>query len=243
MKKKKIKILLVDDDHDIIEFLSHTFLMEGYKVQTASNGAEAIEKAKKEIPDVIVMDVKMPKMDGMEAVAILRKLPEFEHVMITFLTASNEDYLQVAGYNVGADDYIAKPIRPKLLVTKIKALLRRKENTFEPYNDTVTLGGFDIHADENRIAKEGCNIYLAKREFDLFCLLASNPGKVFKRAEILDRVWTNETVGRRTIDVHILKLREKVGSDYFRSIIGVGYKFEFPLISKVLVSILSLCSI
>lgn len=228
MKKKKIKILLVDDDIDIIEILSYTFLQEGYRVVTASNGVEAVEKAKRELPDLIIMDIMMPKMDGMEAVAALRKLPHLDNMMIAFLSAASEDYLKVAGYNAGADDYITKPIKPKLLLSKIKALLRRQDNL--PYDemDFHAIAGFEIYSDEYKIVRNGREICLARKEFELFCLLASNPGHVYKRAKILEKVWINEVVGRRTIDVHILKLREKIGAEYFKSITGIGYKFEMP---------------
>lgn len=226
MKKKKIKILIADDDKDIIEILSYTFLQEGYRIVTASNGVEAIEKAKKELPDLIIIDIMMPRMDGMEAVSALRNLPDLDHVVIAFLSAASDDYLQVAGYNAGADDYITKPIKPKLLLSKIKALLRRQQILPFDTNHSNNIAGFEIFSDEYRIIRENRDIFLAKKEFELFCLLASNPGKVFKRTEILEKVWNNEGVGRRTIDVHILKLREKIGTDFFKSITGVGYKFE-----------------
>jgi two-component system alkaline phosphatase synthesis response regulator PhoP len=172
------------------------------------------------------MDVMMPEMDGIEACGNIRKIPELKDVIITFLTARSEDYSQVAGFDAGADDYIAKPIKPKLLVSKVKALLRRlKDNT--PSSETINVGGIEINREEYKIVMEDKEIVLPRKEFELFYLLASKPGKVFKREEILDKVWGNEViVGGRTIDVHIRKLREKISEDYFKTIKGVGYKFE-----------------
>ena len=172
------------------------------------------------------MDVMMPEMDGMEACEHIRKIPELNSVIITFLTARSEDYSQVAGFDAGADDYITKPIKPKLLVSKVKALLRRlKEETHN--SETLNVGGIEINREEYKIIKDNIEIALPRKEFELFYLLASKPGKVFKRDEILDKVWGNEVVvGGRTIDVHIRKLREKIGEDLFKTIKGVGYKFE-----------------
>lgn len=226
MKKKDIKILLVDDELDILEIVGYNLLQEGYQVITAVNGKEAVLKAKKELPNLIIMDVMMPEMDGMEACELIRKIPELNNVIITFLTARNEDYSQVAGFDAGADDYIAKPIKPKLLVSKVKALLRRLKET-EPNSETLNVGGIEINREEYKIIKDEIEIILPRKEFELFYLLASKPGKVFKREEILDKVWGNEViVGGRTIDVHIRKLREKIGEDLFKTIKGVGYKFE-----------------
>jgi len=226
MKKKNIKILLVDDEADILEIVGYNLTQEGYQVSTATNGREAVSKAKKEIPHLIIMDVMMPEMDGMEACENIRKIPELSNVIITFLTARSEDYSQVAGFDAGADDYITKPIKPKLLVSKVKALLRRLKET-EQNSETLNVGGIEINREEYKIIKEGIEIVLPRKEFELFYLLASKPGKVFKREEILDKVWGNDViVGGRTIDVHIRKLREKIGDDYFKTIKGVGYKFE-----------------
>jgi two-component system alkaline phosphatase synthesis response regulator PhoP len=173
------------------------------------------------------MDVMMPEMDGMEACENIRKIPELSNVIITFLTARNEDYSQVAGLEAGADDYIAKTIKPKLLVSKVKALLRRFKDDSQQDVDTLTVRGIEINREEYKIIKEGVEIILPRKEFELFYLLASKPGKVFKREEILDKVWGNEVVvGGRTIDVHIRKLREKIGEDLFKTIKGVGYKIE-----------------
>jgi two-component system alkaline phosphatase synthesis response regulator PhoP len=227
MKKKDIKILLVDDEQDILEIVGYNLAQEGYQIVTASNGKEAIVKAKKELPHLIIMDVMMPEMDGMEACENIRKIPELNHVIITFLTARSEDYSQVAGFDAGADDYIAKPIKPKLLVSKVKALLRRLKEEESKGSETLNVGEIEINREEYKIIKDNREIILPRKEFELFYLLASKPGKVFKREEILDKVWGNEViVGGRTIDVHIRKLREKIGDDFFKTIKGVGYKFE-----------------
>lgn len=229
MKKKDIKILLVDDEQDILEIVEYNLSQEGYQIVTASNGKEAIAKAKKEHPHLIIMDVMMPEMDGMEACENIRKIPELQDTIITFLTARSEDYSQVAGFDAGADDYIAKPIKPKVLVSKVQALLRRLKGV-EGVSSTTTLtvGNIEINREEYKIIKDGEEIILPRKEFELFYLLATKPGKVFTREEILDKVWGNEVVvGGRTIDVHIRKLREKIGDSFFKTIKGVGYKIEF----------------
>jgi two-component system, OmpR family, alkaline phosphatase synthesis response regulator PhoP len=227
MKKKEIKILLVDDEQDILEIVGYNLAQEGYQVVTATNGKEAVTKAKKELPNLIILDVMMPEMDGIEACENIRKIPELENTIITFLTARSEDYSQLAGFDAGADDYIAKPIKPKILVSKVKALLRRLKDKEEAI-DVLNVNGIEINREEYKIIKEGKEIILPRKEFELFYLLASKPGKVFKRDEILDKVWGNEVVvGGRTIDVHIRKLREKIGDDFFKTIKGVGYKIEF----------------
>lgn len=228
MKKKNIKILLVDDETDILEIVGYNLQQEGYQIFTANNGKEAISKAKKELPHLIIMDVMMPEMDGMEACEIIRQTPELRNVIITFLTARNEDYSQMAGFDVGADDYISKPIKPKLLVSRVKALLRRLKETDEsPSSETLRIGNIEINREEYKITKGETEIILPRKEFELFYLLASKPGKVFTREEILDKVWGNDViVGGRTIDVHIRKLREKIGEELFKTIKGVGYKFE-----------------
>jgi two-component system alkaline phosphatase synthesis response regulator PhoP len=182
--------------------------------------------AKKALQHLIIMDVLMPEMDGMVACEMIRQAPELQNVIITFLTARSEDYSQVAGFDVGADDYITKPIKPKLLVSKVKALLRRLKET-ETTSDTLNVGNIEINREEYKIIQGGKEIILPRKEFELFYLLASKPGKVFKREEILDKVWGNEVVvGGRTIDVHIRKLREKIGDELFKTIKGVGYKLE-----------------
>ncbi|WP_396144339.1 response regulator transcription factor [Flavobacterium sp.] len=227
MKKKDIKILLVDDEPDILEIVGYNLSQEGYSIVTATNGKEAIAMAKKEHPQLIIMDVMMPEMDGMEACENIRKIPELSNTIITFLTARSEDYSQVAGFEAGADDYISKPIKPKLLVSKVKALLRRLKGEETKNLETITVGSIIINREEYKIIKDNVEIVLPRKEFELFYLLASKPGKVFKREEILDKIWGNDViVGGRTIDVHIRKLREKIGDDYFKTTKGVGYKFE-----------------
>jgi two-component system alkaline phosphatase synthesis response regulator PhoP len=227
MKNKNIKILLVDDEQDILEIVGYNLSLEGYQVITASNGKDAIAKAKRELPHLIIMDVMMPEMDGIEACENIRKFPELENTIITFLTARSEDYSQVAGFDAGADDYIAKPIKPKVLISKVKGLLRRlKENETE--STTLSVGDIEISREEYKIVRNNQEIILPRKEFELFYLLATKPGKVFTREEILEKVWGNEVVvGGRTIDVHIRKLREKIGDDFFKTIKGVGYKIEF----------------
>ncbi len=227
MKKKDIKILLVDDEQDILEIVGYNLSQEGYQIVTASNGREAVIKAKKELPHLIIMDVMMPEMDGMEACENIRKVPELQNTIITFLTARSEDYSQVAGFDAGADDYIAKPIKPKVLVSKVKALLRRLKEGNQT-SGVLTVGDIEINREEYKLVSSGKEIILPRKEFELFYLLATKPGKVFTREEILDKVWGNEVVvGGRTIDVHIRKLREKIGDDFFKTIKGVGYKIEF----------------
>jgi two-component system, OmpR family, alkaline phosphatase synthesis response regulator PhoP len=227
MKKKDIKILLVDDEKDILEIVGYNLSQEGYQISTASNGKEAIAKAKKELPQLIILDVMMPEMDGIEACENIRKIPELQNTIITFLTARSEDYSQVAGFDAGADDYIAKPIKPKVLVSKVKALLRRLKDDSKT-TTTLNVGNIEINREEYKIINNGQEIILPRKEFELFYLLATKPGKVFTREEILDKVWGNEVVvGGRTIDVHIRKLREKMGDDFFKTIKGVGYKIEF----------------
>ncbi len=227
MKNSNIKILLVDDEPDILEIVGYNLKNEGYQITTAKNGLEAVEKAKKIKPHLIILDIMMPEMDGMEACEKIRATKGLEHVLITFFTARGEDYSQVAGFNVGADDYITKPIKPKVLLSKIKALLRRvKEDTTAENIKKVEIGGIIIDRDEYVVIKDGKKLALPKKEFELFSLLTSKPGKVFKRDDILDKVWGNEVVvGGRTIDVHIRKLREKIGNQNFKTVKGVGYKF------------------
>lgn len=225
MKKKNITILLVDDEPDILEIVGYNLTAEGYHVITAENGVEAVKIAKKKKPQLIILDVMMPEMDGIEACEQIRKIPELSDTIITFLTARGEDYSQMAGFDAGADDYITKPIKPKVLVSKVNALLRRfREN--ETFDNVVTIGNLVINRDEYKIVNNNEEIILPKKEFELLSLLSSKPGKVFKREEILDTVWGNEVVvGGRTIDVHIRKLREKIGDDSFKTVKGVGYKF------------------
>ncbi len=216
--------MLVDDEPDILEIVRYNLTGEGYHVETAQNGLEAISQAKKLQPQLIILDVMMPKMDGIEACEKIRDIPELSETVITFLTARGEDYSQMAGFEAGADDYITKPIRPKVLVSKVKALLRRfRENEEE---EKIKLGNLTINREEYKIVLGKEEIVLPRKEFELLALLASKPGKVFKREDILDSIWGNEViVGGRTIDVHIRKLREKIGDDKFKTVKGVGYKF------------------
>ena len=223
MNKSEIKILLVDDEPDILEIVGYNLRNEGYQVFTASNGIEAVKSAKKNIPQLILLDIMMPEMDGIEACEKIRKIKSLDNVIISFLTARGEDYSQVAGYEAGADDYITKPIKPKVLVSKVKSLLRRLKSETET---SFKIGDIVIDRDEYVVYKAGKKISLPRKEFELFSLLTSRPGKVFKREVILDTVWGNEVVvGGRTIDVHIRKLREKIGDHHFKTVKGVGYKF------------------
>ena len=225
MKKKDIKILLVDDEPDILEIVGYNLSNEGYQIYTAKDGVEGVKAAKKYKPNLVILDVMMPEMDGIEACEQMRSLPELSNTIITFLTARGEDYSQVAGLEAGADDYIAKPIKPKVLVSKVKALLRRLKDDVTSEN-VVKVGHIVIDRDQYKVIKGKDEIILPRKEFELLSLLASKPNKVFKREDILDRVWGNEVVvGGRTIDVHIRKLREKIGDDSFKTVKGVGYKF------------------
>lgn len=227
MNKSDITILLVDDEPDILEIVGYNLTNEGYNVVTAENGVEALKKAKKHLPQLVILDVMMPEMDGMEACENLRKIPELEKTIITFLSARGEDYSQVAGFNAGADDYITKPIRPKVLISKVQALLRRSNQAVGAEEDTsLKVGKLIINRDEYKVLLNKKELVLPRKEFELLVLLASKPGKVFKREDILYKVWGEEVVvGGRTIDVHIRKLREKIGDDSFKTIKGVGYKF------------------
>lgn len=222
-----IKILLVDDEPDILEFLKYNLLQEDYQVFTAENGVEGIKIAEKENPQLIILDVMMPEVDGVETCHRLRAIPELKNTIITFLSARGEEYSQIAGLEAGADDYIQKPIRPRLLISRVKALLRRLENNanVEDSSNTLQIGVLTIDKERFEVFKSGEKIDLAKKEFDILWLLAQKPGKVFGREEIYRKVWGSDViVGNRTIDVHISKLREKVGSEIIKTIKGIGYK-------------------
>lgn len=233
MNTSDIKILLVDDEPDILEIVGYNLKSEGYQVFTASNGAEGVKTAKKIVPHLILLDIMMPEMDGIEACEKIRKVGSLENVLISFLTARGEDYSQVAGFDAGADDYITKPIKPKILVSKVKSLLRRLKKENQEEETTVKVGDILINRDEYVVFKGEQKITLPRKEFELLSLLTSKPGKVFKRETILDNVWGNEVVvGGRTIDVHIRKLREKIGDDYFKTVKGVGYKFVLEKADK-----------
>ena len=228
----EFKILIVDDEPDILEFLEYNLVREGYEVLTASDGEEALRLAEKEHPDLIILDIMMPRMDGVEVCRQLRSRPEFDNTVIAFLTAREEDYSQIAALDVGGDDYITKPIRPRVFISRVNALMRRSERlkTEEVEADSGILRVGDLVIDPDRVSvlKGDEVIELAKKEFELLYLLVSKPGKVFSREEIFNKVWgTDVIVGNRTIDVHIRKLREKIGDHYIKTIKGIGYKFEF----------------
>ena len=223
MQKEKIKILIVDDEPDILEILKLNLQSEGYKVSTAENGKKALKKADKINPDLIVLDLMMPIMDGIETCERLRLDSRYKNTLIMFLTARAEDYSQIAALDVGADDYINKPVKPRVFLSKIKSLLRRK---LETNNSILKYGDLSIDPEEYKVILSGKEIILPKKEFELLLLLASKPKKIFKREKIMSTVWGYDVVvGDRTIDVHIRKLREKIGEKYFKTIKGVGYKF------------------
>ena len=221
----KQRILLVDDEPDILEFIEYNLVKEGYDVHTAGNGRLGVEMAKNLLPDLVLLDVMMPEMDGMEACAEIREHGPLAQTVVAFLTARGEDYSQIAGFDAGADDYILKPIKPKVLVSRVQALLRRKKNSgYVGGNYDGT--GLMIDPERYVVMHQGQELNLPKKEFELLSLLASQPGKVFSRDKILASVWgTDVVVGDRTIDVHIRKLREKLGDEYFKTVKGVGYKF------------------
>lgn len=226
---KKTTILIVDDEPDIIEILKFNLEKEGFNVETASNGKKGIEKAIETNPDLIVLDIMMPEMDGVEVCRTLRRKADFKDVLIAFLTAREEDYSQIAALDVGGDDYITKPIRPRVLVSRIKALLRRKGRSDGNDSEKIMkFGDLEINRENFAVVKNGVSIDLAKKEFELLSLLSGRPGKVFSREEIFHKIWgTDVIVGNRTIDVHVRKLREKIGEHYIKTMKGIGYKFEF----------------
>lgn len=230
MENNQYKILLVDDEPDILEFLSFNLKKEGFKIFTSNNGREAIKIATENKPHLIILDVMMPDMDGIETCREIRNIESLKNVLITFLTARGEDYSQIAGFDAGADDYITKPIKPRVLVSRVKALLRRYQETdtagFE--SAKIVLGDIVIDRESYIVNLKEKEFHLPKKEFELLALLASKPGKVYSREKILKKVWGDDVVvGDRTIDVHIRKLREKLGDKYIRTVKGVGYKFEF----------------
>ncbi len=223
------KILLVDDDYDILEFISYNLSKEGYQVQTAANGKIALESVSQFQPDLIILDVMMPEMDGIELCEVLRKKPELDQTVIAFLTARGEDYSQIAGFDAGADDYINKPIKPRLLLSRVKALLKRsgKTSSGSLSNSKIkTFGDLIIDRSQYHIQIKGKEISIPRKEFELLDFLTSEPGKLFTREQIYLKVWGNQVVvGDRTIDVHIRKLREVIGNDYIQTVKGMGYKF------------------
>lgn len=217
-------ILIIDDDEDIREIISYNLTKEGYTVIKAKNGEEGIKKAKQNIPNLILLDVMMPEMDGMEVCQILRAEETTKDIKICFLTARSEDYSQIAGFDAGADDYVTKPVKPKVLASRINAILRRKSNANKVEEDNQN--GIVINREKYELLKDGVAIHLPRKEFELLALLASRPGDVFERDVILQTVWGSEiVVGDRTIDVHIRKLREKIGNDSIKTVKGIGYKF------------------
>ena len=227
MDNSEFSILLVDDEDDIVEFLSYNLKKEGYKVFTANNGVKAVEKAKKHKPSLILMDVMMPEMDGITAVKEIRKDETLNDIIIVFLTARGEDYSQIAGFEAGADDYVAKPIKPRVLISRIAATLRRFSAKEQSVDKILVVDGLTIDMERFVIIKNDMEIILPNKEFKMVYLLASAPDKVFSREEIFQRVWGNDViVGDRTIDVHIRKIREKIGLEYVKTIKGVGYKFN-----------------
>ena len=223
---EQYKILLVDDEEDIIEFLSYNLEKEGYQVSTALNGKEAIEKALSFKPHLILMDVMMPVMDGITAVERIRKIPALNNTLIVFLTARGEDYSQIAGFEAGADDYVTKPIKPKILIKRLEAVLRRFQKR-TPANETIQLEGLLIDPTSHMVVKGNEKYNLPKKEFALLYLLTTQPNKVFRRSEIFHEIWGDQVVvGDRTIDVHIRKIRERLGIKNIKTVKGVGYKFE-----------------
>jgi two-component system, OmpR family, alkaline phosphatase synthesis response regulator PhoP len=226
MQNDQTKILLVDDDPDILEFLEYNLKKEGYKILLAKNGKEAIAIARDEIPQLVILDIMMPDLDGIETCRQLRSFSDTGNILIAFLTARNEDYSQIAGFDVGADDYINKPIKPRILISRIKGLLRRHDASAA--NDKrVNIGDLEIDREQYLILKKGVKINLPRKEFELLSLITSKPGKVYTRDEILNKIWGNDIiVGDRTIDVHIRKLREKIGESCIKTVKGIGYKFD-----------------
>lgn len=225
MDNADIKILIADDELDALEFIGYNLKKEGYSLFTAVNGLQALDIAQAEYPHLIILDVMMPELDGIQTCKELRLIPEFANTLIVFLTARSEEFTQVTALDMGADDYITKPIRPRLLVSKIKSLLRRFSN--ENADKVIKIGEFEINAEQFILKKNDKVIELPRKEFNLLYLLASKPGKVFTREEILSKIWGSDViVNDRTIDVHIRKLREKLGDDYIKTTKGIGYKFN-----------------
>jgi two-component system alkaline phosphatase synthesis response regulator PhoP len=227
MSSAKQKILIVDDEPDIRELIEYNLKKEGYLVYTASNGQEGINEAKRVHPDLIILDVMMPKMDGIEACRVMRSMNDFKSTFMVFLTARSEEYSEIAGFNVGADDYIAKPIKSRALVSRINAILRRNNQTEDVVENKIEIGDLVIDRETYLVYQRGERISLAKKEFELLYLLASKPGKVYTREVILKNIWEDSVVvTNRTIDVHIRKVREKLGDNYISTVKGVGYKFD-----------------
>jgi len=226
MKENTYKILLVDDEPDILEFLKYNFINAGYQVKTASNGIIAIEKAIKHNPDLILLDVMMPELDGMKTCRKLRKYKQFKDTIIIFLTARGEDYSEIQGFEAGADDYITKPIRPRVLLARVKGMFERRNKEITKSN--LTYDGIIINVDKREVKVDASKIKLPKMEFDLLYLLALKPEKVFTREEIYTKIWGDDiVVGDRTLDVHIRKLRKNIGEDFIKTSKGIGYSFVY----------------
>ena len=226
MDISSIKVLVVDDDPDIVEILKYNLKNSGYSVKSAGNGVEAIKKAKKFIPDIILMDVMMPEMSGIEACEEIKNIDQLSQAIIIFLSARSEDYTQISAYDAGADDYISKPVKPKILLKKISNIAK-KINSEKNAPKTIDLGSIKINKEEYVVIKDKKEILLPRKEFELLFLLATKPEKVFTREEIMNKVWgTQVVVGDRTIDVHVRKLREKIGEKHINTLKGVGYKFK-----------------
>jgi len=219
-----MKILIVDDEKDILEFLSYNLQKEGYEIFRANNGNSALKVAKKEIPDLIILDVMMPEMDGIETCEKIREIESLDSTLILFLTARSEEYSELAGFSAGADDYVTKPIKPKLLISRVNALLRRKGKNKD--QKLIKIEHIEIDKDKHLLLYQGNSVELARKEFNLLYYLMTVPGKVFTREEIISNVWKDTFVGDRTIDVHVRKIREKLGDQYIKTIKGVGYKFD-----------------
>ena len=218
------KILLVDDEEDILEFLSYNLIKDGFEILTANNGAKGLALAKKHKPDLVILDVMMPEMDGVDVCQRIRELPELDETLVLFLSARAEDYSELAGFSAGADDYITKPIKPKLLISRVNAILRRKSRNKGV--NKIEVGGIEIDQEKHTISCNGEFISLARKEFKLLFYLMTIPAKVFTRKEIINEVWKDAIVGDRTIDVHIRKIREKIGDNHIKTVKGVGYKFD-----------------
>ena len=227
MEPQHYRILLVDDEPDVVEFLSYNLKKEGYSIFAASNGKEAIITAKLNNPHLIILDVMMPEMDGIETCREIRQIPSLSGAIIVFLTARGEDYSQIAGFDAGADDYVAKPVKPRVLTSRVKALLRRFRPEDMPEKSAIQMSDMIIDRERYLVIKNGLEIFLPRKEFELLLLLTSRPNKVFTREEIFSKVWgDNVIVGDRTIDVHVRKIREKIGIENIRTVKGVGYKYE-----------------
>ncbi len=225
VQKKAATVLIVDDEEDILDLLEYNFEQEGYRVIRASDGEEALKVAIEEVPDLILLDIMMPKMDGVSTCLALRSTPGLEHVGIMFLTARAEEYSEVAGFEAGADDYIHKPIKPRVLKSRVRAMLRRNHTGNQTDPNVINIHDLEVIKDEYVVRAQGKAISLPRKEFELFFFLASRPGKVYSREDLLVRIWDNIHVTDRTVDVHVRKLREKIGSHYIVTVKGVGYKF------------------